>query len=106
MSLSSVGPSAPQFHERLSEWPSRLSSPLASLCLSLYETRSLSVKPSWAATKLTLAHGFRPRKLNLSAEAHSRGASVFALACPRQKSRTSSRKRSFHSAQPGGNPPT
>ena len=32
---SSVGPSAPQFHERLSSVPSRLSSPLASLCLSL-----------------------------------------------------------------------
>src|SRR5580698_4844343 len=32
---SSVGPSAPQFHERLSSVPSRLASPLASLCLSL-----------------------------------------------------------------------
>ena len=31
---SSVGPSAPQFHERLSSVPSRLASPLASLCLA------------------------------------------------------------------------
>ena len=30
---SAVGPSAPQFHERLSSVPSRLCSPLASLCL-------------------------------------------------------------------------
>ena len=34
ISGSSVGPSTPQFHERLSSVPSRLSSPLASLCLS------------------------------------------------------------------------
>src|SRR6266508_1572075 len=32
---SSVGPSAPQFHERLSFAPSLLFSPFASLCLSL-----------------------------------------------------------------------
>src|SRR6202167_944639 len=32
---SSVGPSAPQFHARLLLSPSRLPSPLASLCLSL-----------------------------------------------------------------------
>ena len=32
---SSVGPSAPQFQLLLSLAPSRLSSPLASLCLSL-----------------------------------------------------------------------
>src|SRR5690606_20480144 len=35
ISGSSVGPSTPQFHELLSLAPSRLSSPLASLCLSL-----------------------------------------------------------------------
>src|SRR4029077_17132794 len=40
---SSVGPSVPQFHERLSFVPSFPSSPFASLCLSLYETRSRSV---------------------------------------------------------------
>jgi hypothetical protein len=34
-SASAVGPSAPQFQERLSLVPSRLDSPLASLCLSL-----------------------------------------------------------------------
>ena len=52
---SSVGPSAPQFHERLWLSPSALPSPLASLCFSLYETRSRSVKPSCAVMKLTLA---------------------------------------------------
>src|SRR5207302_323539 len=59
-SASSVGPSAPQFHERLSSVPSRFPSPFASLCLSLYETRSLSVKPSCAVTKLIEANGRRP----------------------------------------------
>jgi hypothetical protein len=58
---SVVGPSTPQFHEMLLSVPSRLSSPLASLCFSLYETRSCSVKPSCAVTKFTLAVG--PRSL-------------------------------------------
>src|SRR5205085_1884360 len=40
---SSVGPSTPQFHERLSPEPSRLSSPFFSLCLSLYDTRPVDV---------------------------------------------------------------
>ena len=41
-----------QFHEKLSLVPSRLLSPLAALCLSLYATRSCSVKPSCAMMKL------------------------------------------------------
>ena len=45
-------PSAPQFHDRLWLSPSRLPSRLASLCLSLQDTRSRSVKPSWAVMKL------------------------------------------------------
>src|SRR5437660_817289 len=49
---SPVGPSTPLFHERLSSEPSRLSSRFFSLCLSLYDTRSVSVKPSWHVTKL------------------------------------------------------
>jgi hypothetical protein len=57
MARSSVGPSAPQFQLKLSLAPSRLFSPLASLCLVLYETRSLSVKPSWQVTKLMLRFG-------------------------------------------------
>src|ERR1700685_4253417 len=101
IALSSVGPSAPQIHERLSELPSRLSSPFASLCFSLYETTSLSVKPSWATMKLTQAQALGPRKLNLSGEAQRRGATDFASPWPRQKSLTSSRNRSFHSAHPG-----
>jgi hypothetical protein len=56
ISGSSVGPSAPQFHDRLLSVPSRFSSPLASLCFSLYDTRSFSVKPSCAVMKFTLAH--------------------------------------------------
>ena len=59
MAGSSVGPSTPQFQLTLSLLPSRLFSPLASLCLPLYETRSLSVKPSWQVTKLTLCSGSR-----------------------------------------------
>jgi hypothetical protein len=59
---SSVGPSAPWFQDRLWSWPSRLSSPLASLCLSLYLTRSCSVKPSCAVTK---SRTQEPRHRNL-----------------------------------------
>jgi len=54
----SVLPSAPQFQLRLWLSPSLLFSPLASLCLSLKLTRSASVKPSWADTKLIEAVGF------------------------------------------------
>src|SRR5262249_59914031 len=43
---SAVGPSTPQFQLMLSLEPSRLFSPLGSLCLPLYETRSLRVNPS------------------------------------------------------------
>ncbi len=57
---SSVSPSAPQFQDRLWLSPSRLSSPLASLCFSLYDTRSCRVKPSWQVTKLIEASGRRP----------------------------------------------
>src|SRR6267143_635752 len=81
---SSVGPSAPWFHERLFELPSWLFSPFASLCLSLYETRSFSVKPSCAVMKLTLDQGWRPRCWKQSGEAQRRGASALALASPRQ----------------------
>ncbi len=56
-SASSVGPSTPQFHDRLSLWPSLLSSPLASLWRSLYDTRSFSVKPSCAVIRFTLRPG-------------------------------------------------
>src|SRR6185295_15057769 len=85
ISESSVGPSTPQFHDRLFEVPSRLSSPLASLRLSLYDTRSFSVKPSCAVTKLTLAHGRRPLLLNRSADPARRDASSGTLASsPRQ----------------------
>jgi hypothetical protein len=55
----SVGPSAPQFQLRSSSEPSRLLSPFASLCLWLYETRSVSVNPSWQVTKLMLCSASR-----------------------------------------------
>ena len=57
--VSSVGPSAPQFHERLSSVPSLFDSPFASLCLCSYDTRSRNVKPSWKVTKLIEALGRR-----------------------------------------------
>src|SRR6266851_7340779 len=56
---SSDGPSTPLFHELLSLAPSWLFSPLASLCLSLYVTRSRKVNPSWAVRKLMLPVGTR-----------------------------------------------
>src|SRR6056297_972925 len=56
---SSLGPSSPQFQERLSLIPSRLFSPFASLCLSLYDTKSFRVKPSCTVIKLMLATGLR-----------------------------------------------
>src|SRR5581483_8502505 len=70
---SSVGPSAPQFHERLSSVPSWFASLFASLCLSLYETRSASVKPSWAVTKLIEANGLRPSEAYRSRAREARG---------------------------------
>jgi hypothetical protein len=57
---SSVGPSTPQFHERLWLSPSLPPSRLASLSYSLYETRSESEKPSCAVTKMIDAYGRRP----------------------------------------------
>jgi hypothetical protein len=57
---SVVGPSTPQFQERLSSVPSRFDSPLASLCLTSYETRSARVNPSWTVIRLIDAVGRRP----------------------------------------------
>ncbi|MNV82031.1 hypothetical protein D3C71_1757420 [compost metagenome] len=107
ISGSSVGPSAPQFHDRLLSVPSWLFSSLSSLCLSLYATRSRRVKPSWAVMKLTEAYGRRPRLLNMSPEAVMRDAkSANWPSSPFQNARAVSRKRSFHSAQPGAKLPT
>ncbi len=64
------------------------------------------VNPSWAATKLTQAQALRPRWLKQSPDAERHGARALADTSPRQKSRTVSRNLSFHSAQPGGKPPT
>src|SRR6185503_15608404 len=72
--LSSVGPSAPQFHERLSFVPSLPPSPFASLCLSLYDTRSRSVNPSCAVTKLIDANGRRVLAAYRSSDPDSRYA--------------------------------
>src|SRR5499427_996152 len=104
---SSVGPSTPQFHDRLSSVPSRPPSPLASLCLSLYDTRSVSVNPSWHVAKLTEATGRRPLVSYRSLEPDSREAnSGRAADLPRQKSRTASRYLPFHSDHNGGKLPT
>lgn len=89
---SSVSPSAPQFHDRLSLVPSRPSSPLASLCLRSYDTRSRSVKPSCAVTKFTDAYGRRPPHAYRSLDPDSRyPRSRTSGSAPRQKSRTASR---------------
>ena len=84
----------------LSEWPSRLSSPLASLCFWSYETRSFNVNPSCAVMKFTLAQGLRPRRLNRSPDA-LKFARQGRQACRRRPSSTISRCRdSGHSIRP------
>jgi hypothetical protein len=88
---SSVGPSTPWFHERLSSVPSRLPSPFASLCFRSYETRSASVKPSCAVTKLIDANGRRPSSAYRSDEPVKRCAKSPTVARERQKSRIVSR---------------
>ena len=103
----SVGPSAPQFRLQFSSVPSWLSSPFASLCLCSYETRSCSVKPSCAVTKLMLAYVRRPLAAYRSLEPDSREASSGTWpGSPRQKRRTASRYLPFHSAHPVGKFPT
>src|SRR5919112_2150799 len=99
----SVGPSTPWFHDRLWLSPSRLPSPLASLCLSLYDTRSVRVNPSCAVTKLIDAMGRRPSISYRSDEPAKREANSPRVAgSPRQKSRTVSRNLPFHSVHSGG----
>src|ERR1051326_1830264 len=56
---SVLSPSAPEFHDRLSEAPSRFDSPFASLCLPSYATRSRSVNPSCTVMMVTEAVGRR-----------------------------------------------
>src|SRR5215218_9967800 len=104
---SSVGPSTPQFHDRLWLSPSLPPSPFSSLCFSLYDTRSRSVNPSWATTKLIEAMGLRPECSYRSLEPVMRDAnSPSVAASPRQKSRTVSRYLPFHSVHSGGKLPT
>lgn len=107
ISGSSVGPSTPRLYDRLWLSPSLPSSPLASLCFSLYETRSRKVKPSWAVTKLMDAKGRRPECSYRSAEPVMRLANSPSVeGSPRQKSRTVSRYLPFHSVHCGGKLPT
>src|SRR5699024_1543194 len=104
---SSVSPSTPQFHDRLWLSPSWLSSPLSSLCFSLWETWLSGVHPSCAVTKLIDATGVRPVRSYRSEEPVIRLAnSPNVEGSPRQKSRTVSRYLPFHSVHSGGNPPT
>ncbi|CKW40090.1 Uncharacterised protein [Mycobacterium tuberculosis] len=57
--------------------------------------------------KFTDAQGRRPRLLKRSALAVTQDASLGAMASsPFQNARTVSRNWSFHSAHPGGKPPT
>ena len=89
----------PQFHERLSSVPSELFSPLASLCLPSYDTRSVSVNPSCTVIRLIVADGRRPgTPSKMSAEPLIRVAkSLRVPSLLRQKSRTVSRNLPFHS---------
>mmetsp|Transcript_70290 Transcript_70290/g.218005 ORF Transcript_70290/g.218005 Transcript_70290/m.218005 type:complete len:201 (+) Transcript_70290:523-1125(+) len=98
---SPVCPSAPQFQELL--WSSPLFSPLQSLCFELYDTRSRSVKPSWAVMKLMEWKGPRPLCWKRSALPQMRVAkSPFVPSSPLMKLRATSRNRPFHSAKRGG----
>src|SRR5207244_125088 len=104
---SSVGPSAPQFHEWLSFVPSLLSSLLASLSFWSYDTRSCRVNPSWQVTKLMLAYGRRPVCSYRSPDPVIRLASLSAgTSCPAQYLRMASRYSPFHSVHPTGKFPT
>ena len=63
------------------------------------------MKPSWAVTKLTEAAGVRAGQYR-SEEPAMRVTIPESGPWPRQKSRTSSRNRPFHSAHAGPKPPT
>src|SRR3954471_1068016 len=104
---SSVGPSTPQFQLLLSSAPSLLFSPLASLCLWSYDTRSCSVKPSWHVTKLMLAWGRRLLHSYRSLLPLNRVANSGSIpASPFQNLRTQSRYLPFHSLHKIGKLPT
>src|ERR1700689_1687124 len=101
MAASVVGPSAPEFHDRLSLAPSRLDSPLASLCWLWEDTRSAIGKPSCTVIGFTEAVGLRrslPSPPYRSDDPAKRVANsprpIFWL---RQKSRMLSRYLPFHS---------
>jgi hypothetical protein len=77
---SSLGPSSPRLAQASWSRPSWLDSPLAWLSLRERLVRSASVKPSCAATKLTLAVGLRRPWWNRSSEAAKRRAKSPRLA--------------------------
>ena len=98
---SSVGPSTPQFQLRLSSAPSRLSSPLASLCFCVVGDEIVQREAVVAGhevdarLRLRAACGRRSR----GCRAAGRPARRPCRRSPRKKLRTSSRKRPFHSFQ-------
>ena len=95
---STFSPSPPWFHESLSLHPSRFCSPFASLCLSLYDTKSRNVNPSCAVMKFKLWWGLRPLTWYMSALPHRRHASSdFRPMSPLMNRRTTSRYFPFHS---------
>ena len=99
---SAVGPSMPQLRLSFQSAPSRLRSPFTRLCFRSYDTRSCSVNPSWHAMKLTLDCGARGGGKR-SLDPLRRVARSFTPPTPRQKRRTVSRNRPFHSAKRCGN---
>mmetsp|Transcript_11212 Transcript_11212/g.41556 ORF Transcript_11212/g.41556 Transcript_11212/m.41556 type:complete len:299 (-) Transcript_11212:1709-2605(-) len=91
-------PSPPWFQLSLSLHPSRFCSPFASLCLSLYETRSRNVNPSCAVMKFKEWYGLRLLLWYKSALPERRHASsLFNPPSPLTNLRKTSRYRPFHS---------
>ena len=106
MSGSSVGPSTPQFHERLSLTAVLVVLAVRLVVLLVVGDEVVQREAVVGGDEVDAGPGPAALWLNVSAEAQSRGAMALTGAAPRQKSRTSSRNLSFHSAQPGGKPPT
>ena len=94
---SSVGPSTPQFQAEVRVEPSRFPSPLISLCLALYETRSARVKPSWQVMKLIEWSG--PRPWQTSSEPQSLGWPG-PRSCRLRPARTAGRRRGTGRSRP------
>ena len=93
---------------RLWSLPSRLSSPLASLCLSLVAHQVVQREAVVRGDEVDAGVGRAAARARTgrSSRRGARRARRSVPPSPCQKRRTASRYRSFHSAQPGGKLPT